>query len=142
MDAHPDQPISVAAHPLVLVVDDSVDVIRLIALVLRGAYEVIFATSGPVALELAHKRLPQVILLDLEMPGMSGIDVAKALRESAVTQGIPVMFVSADDPRTWSAVGLPSQGADLSDIGWIRKPFSARDVNDAISGLLARGNTP
>ena len=142
MDAHPDQPISVAAHPLVLVVDDSVDVIRLLALVLRGSYEVIFATSGQVALELAHKRLPQAILLDLEMPGMSGIDVAKALRGSVQTQRIPVVFVSADDPRTWSVAGLPPEGPQFTDIGWIRKPFTAQSVQDAVRSLLAEGITP
>ena len=112
---------------LVLVIDDSVDVVRLLALILSATCDVIFATNGAQGLELARRRLPDLILLDVEMPGMDGRQVWRALQTAPELRQIPVVFVSAEDPR---------RHPEMDAVGWIRKPFSAQVVQNDVRGRL------
>ncbi len=137
MRTHTGTTLSQADRPLVLIVDDSVDVVRLLALILAETCDVIFATSGAQGLELARARLPALVLLDLEMPGLDGRAVWQLLREGAATRAIPVVFVSAEDPRHG-----PPADPDLQSVGWIAKPFSGLDVQAAVRARLAGETLP
>ncbi len=134
MRAKPSKTSSTADRPLVLVVDDSVDVVRLLALLLSEKYDVIFATNGATGLELAIKRQPSLILLDLEMPGMNGREVWQRLRANEATQQIPVVFVSAD-----AVTCGEGDDARIGQAPWIRKPFAAQVVHSTVAACLATG---
>ena len=81
----------------VLVVDDEQDFCRLVkrSLEAEGKFQVIMAIDGISALQLARKEKPDIILLDVMMPGMSGGEVAEALQEDPATRAIPIIFVTA-----------------------------------------------
>ena len=105
----------------VLVVDDEPEIVR----VLRGYleqsnYTVIAAYSGPEALRRARTESPDLILLDIMLPGMDGIDVCKALRQSS---NVPIIMLTARVEETDRVLGL-ELGAD----DYVTKPFSPREV--------------
>ncbi|MBN9392705.1 MAG: response regulator [Chloroflexi bacterium] len=85
---------------LVLVVDDEESLCELLAEVLSGDYEVIKAFNGKAALELARERKPDIIISDVMMPHMSGVEMLRALRDDAETEKIPVILLSAAPPRS------------------------------------------
>jgi diguanylate cyclase (GGDEF)-like protein len=110
--------------PLVLLVDDDPD-LRAVAemqLTLRG-FKVIQAEGGEEALELARTKFPDVILLDMMMPGMSGADVLRALHADPQTEDIPVIFLSAV-----SGTEDRVQGLDGGAVDWIVKPHDPREL--------------
>ncbi|CAM2005303.1 response regulator [Acanthopleuribacter pedis] len=79
----------------ILVVDDAPDNIQLLSAVLSRAYKVKAATHGEKALKIANKiPPPDMIVLDVVMPGMDGFQVCEALKQSETTRGIPVVFLS------------------------------------------------
>ncbi len=80
---------------LVLVVDDEESLCELLAEVLAGDYKVIKAFNGKAAFELARERKPDIIISDVMMPHMSGVELLKALRENSETEHIPVILLSA-----------------------------------------------
>ena len=84
---------------LVLVVDDEESLCELLAEVLSGEYEIIKAFNGKTAFELASQRKPDIIISDVMMPHMSGVELLKALRENSETAHIPVILLSAAPPR-------------------------------------------
>lgn len=85
---------------LVLVVDDEESLCELLAEVLSGDYEVIKAFNGKTALELARERKPDIIISDVMMPHMSGVEMLKALRTNSETENIPVILLSAAPLRS------------------------------------------
>jgi len=103
---------------LILVVDDDEPILLLMQNVLREfQFEALTASTGEVALELVRRKRPDLILLDLNMPGMSGGAVIDALRAEA-TDGVPVPIVILS--------GDPVSGSELRDLGAvdaIQKPF-------------------
>jgi len=106
----------------VLIVDDTPENIDVLSAVLEGlGCELMVATSGPRALELASRRRPDLILLDVMMPGMDGFEVCRQLKADMALAEVPVIFVTAraDDISTGFAVG----GAD-----YITKPINADEV--------------
>jgi two-component system, OmpR family, KDP operon response regulator KdpE len=107
--------------PRVLVVDDEPEVLRTLRLVLAGnGYEVITAESGEDALaELAH-RLPDVIVLDLMLPGIGGLEVLRQVRERST---VPVIVLSARGEELTKVQAL-DEGAD----DYIAKPFGAKEL--------------
>lgn len=114
----------------VLVVDDEKDLLDLITYNLqRNGYTVLTATSGDAALALAEKNLPDLVLLDLMLPGMNGTDVARKLKADPRTAAIPIIMLTAKSEETDVIVGL-TLGAD----DYVCKPFSMKI-------LLARMNT-
>src|ERR1700729_3435198 len=83
------------AMPRVLIVDDTPANFTLLSgLLLERGYEVTVATNGPRALALAEAKTPDLIMLDVTMPDMSGLDVCRALKANEVTRAIPVLFLS------------------------------------------------
>ena len=101
-----------------LLVDDDPGTIQILRRILSRYTEIRFATSGPVALELARKQAPDLIVLDYEMPGVSGADTFLALRAEPGLKDIPVIFVT-------SHVGtqLESEMLDLGAADFIAKPL-------------------
>lgn len=109
---------------VVLVVDDASDG-RLLAracLTLAG-YEVIEAAGGAEALALAERSPPDVMLLDVCMPGMDGFAVCTALRSREATRGLPVLMVSADSDRV-----AISKGFAVGAVDFLAKPFRAEEL--------------
>ena len=108
--------------PKVLVVDDVPDNVKLLAYELSDhGYEVVTAHDGPKALRLARETLPDVILLDVMMPGMDGIEVCRRLKADPLLRTIPVVMVSARE-REDDVV----QGFDAGAQDYITKPFNTR----------------
>ncbi|GEM_PF-1269695 len=120
--------------PLILLVDDVPANLHVLAAALRAGYRVKTATSGAAALELvAGGDLPQLILLDLMMPGMSGIQVMRRLREQPETDDIPVIFITADTSEQSQLEGL-DQGAD----DYLNKPVVPAVLLARVSNILLR----
>lgn len=104
----------------ILIVDDMPANIKVLGQVLRNEYEIVIATSGPKALELAASdNPPDLVLLDIEMPGMDGYEVCKRLKNEDKTRNISIIFVTAkkeEDDET--------RGLELGAVDYIVKPFS------------------
>lgn len=88
----------------ILIVDDTPTNIEILLAILEGDYDLSFATSGPKALELVAKGIkPDLILLDVMMPGMDGYEVCAALKADPASRDIPVIFITAKtDPASES----------------------------------------
>ncbi|MBA3333960.1 MAG: response regulator [Actinobacteria bacterium] len=131
--AHPGGP-PATALPLVLIVDDNEKNLKLARDVLRAAgLRTLEAASGGEGIALAAEQLPDVILLDLRLPDMDGIDVARKLRGGARTAHIPVVALSAlqsEDDGDWLfAAGFA---------GYIKKPISVTEFPDQVRRFCAR----
>ena len=104
----------------VLVVDDEIHIIRILNYKLTSAgYEVLQARDGNEALEVASRDKPDLIFLDIMMPGISGFEVLESLKQDPATRDIPVVILSAkgqDSDR--------SRGLGLGVVDYIVKPFS------------------
>lgn len=96
----------------VLLVDDAPENLRILSESLRDDYTIMFAKNGPDALRLARRQPPDLILLDVIMPGMDGYEVCRRLKGDAATRDIPIMFITAQNEETDEATGL-SLGAGL-----------------------------
>ena len=123
--------------PLILVVDDEPTTVQLIEFVLqRQGYRTKAAIDGPGALEAVKKFSPDLIVLDVLMPGMSGLDVCHRLKSDAQTSHIPVVILSALGGETEVQAGL-SAGADA----YLLKPFQPVElmkyVEDILKGRVA-----
>ena len=120
-----------ANDPLVLAVDDEAGILRLIKLELAGqGFRVITASSGEEALTVAETQRPEIVLLDIVMPGMTGLETLRALRER---WNIPVILVTARDREIDKVRGL-EMGAD----DYIVKPFGADEMAARIRAVLRR----
>jgi len=122
----PDAPeqASATAQPVVLVIDDQQANVRMVgALLSRSGYEVLPALSGGEGLELARSRKPDVVLLDMRMPGMDGFEVLKHLREDPETSDVPIIFLTADNDRE-NLISAFASGAN----DYITKPFVAKEL--------------
>lgn len=102
----------------ILIVDDQRSNIVVLSNILRPSYTVIAAKDGPAAIEIAKTMKPDLILLDIVMPGMSGFEVLTELKNSDDTMHIPVIFVTGMDSDESEAKGLR-----LGAVDYITKPF-------------------
>jgi CheY-like chemotaxis protein len=110
--------------PRVLIVDDTPANLTLLSdLLLQRGYDVAVATNGPRALALAEVKTPDVIMLDITMPEMSGFEVCRALKANEVTRGIPVLFLSALDDVADKVAAFQAGGVD-----YVTKPFQVEEV--------------
>jgi diguanylate cyclase (GGDEF)-like protein len=123
---------SAAARPLVLVVDDDPDLRALARLQLSEGFDVLQAASGAECVRLAAEHVPDVILLDMMMPGMDGGQVLTALSDQPKTHDIPVIFLSALDGTDDRVRGLEGGAVD-----WISKPVDSRELVARV-GVAAR----
>jgi two-component system phosphate regulon response regulator PhoB len=120
-----------------LVADDEPDVLALVSLHLqRAGYDVLKADDGEHALRLAREEEPALVVLDLMMPGLSGLEVAKLLKQSSQTARIPVLMLTAKADEVDRIVGLEI-GAD----DYVTKPFSPREIVLRVQSILRRMET-
>jgi DNA-binding response OmpR family regulator len=118
----------------VLVVDDEREVQDLVATALGGAgLDVICASDGPSGLEIALAHRPDVIILDLRMPGLDGLEICRRLRANDCTQATPLIMLTASSEETDRVVGL-ELGAD----DYVSKPFSPRELIARVRAMLRR----
>lgn len=120
----------------ILVVDDKPDNLRLMAEVLQGeGYTVRVATGGEQALQSVQARLPDLILLDIKMPDLDGLEVCRRLKADPATRDVPVIFLSALREHEDKLRGFGAGGVD-----YITKPFIAEEVLARIRTHLALHN--
>ncbi|MEI6872254.1 MAG: response regulator, partial [Verrucomicrobiota bacterium] len=118
----------------ILVADDEPDVLDLVALNLqRAGFDVLKADDGEQALRLARDEMPALLVLDLMMPGLSGLEVTKLLKQSPQTARIPVVMLTAKADEVDRIVGL-ELGAD----DYVTKPFSPREIVLRVQSVLRR----
>jgi diguanylate cyclase (GGDEF)-like protein len=120
-----------AARQTILLVDDAPANLEALNAVLGSDYELVFATSGPEALEQAREQLPDLILLDVMMSGMNGYEVCRHLKADERTRGIPVIFVTAMDHEEDETAGL-----DAGAIDYLTKPVRASIVRARVRNHL------
>jgi len=119
---------------VVLVADDDADIRDLVAFKLEQAgLEVIAVEDGETALEQARAEQPALAVLDISMPGLSGIDVCRMLRADPATSGMLIIMLTARVQEQDVESGF-SAGAD----DYVTKPFSPRELVSRIQALLSR----
>jgi diguanylate cyclase (GGDEF)-like protein len=116
---------------IVLIVDDMAANIEVLNGVLDEDYEILFATNGKDAVEIAVDQLPDIILLDVIMPDMDGYEVCASLKANYRTQNIPVVFITAMDQEEEESKGLNAGGID-----YITKPVRPSIVKARVRNHL------
>ncbi len=120
-----------ATRGRVLVVDDDLALAEMLGIVLRGeGFEPVFCADGATAVQAFRETQPEVILLDLMLPGMGGIDVCRAIR---LESGVPIVMLTAKSDTVDVVVGLES-GAD----DYIVKPFKPKELVARIRARVRR----
>jgi DNA-binding response OmpR family regulator len=118
----------------VLVVDDDPEIVGMVSLRLsRRGYRVITASDGNEALETARRERPELVLLDVMMPGRNGWEVARALRHDPVTEKMRIVMLTAIGENV-NEITSPLYGADAH----IDKPFDFAVLEKTIAKLLER----
>ena len=115
----------------ILIVDDEPKIVELVQLYLeKDSYRVVSALDGKTGLELARRERPDLIILDLNLPGMDGLEVCRALRKES---NVPIIMLTARDEDVDKIIGL-ELGAD----DYITKPFSPREVVARVKAVFRR----
>jgi two-component system, OmpR family, alkaline phosphatase synthesis response regulator PhoP len=117
----------------ILVIDDEPEIVRLVRDYLeRGGFEVATATTGEDALRVARQRHPDLVILDLNLPGVDGLDVARTLRRDG---DVPIIMLTARTEEVDRVAGL-ELGAD----DYVTKPFSPREIVARVRAVLRRSD--
>ena len=118
-----------------LVVEDDQDIVEIIEYhFAREGYTILSATDGEKGLEIARKEKPAAVILDLMLPGLDGIEVARRLKQDPDTMGIAIVILTAKGEESDIILGL-GVGADE----YIVKPFNPREVVARVKAVLRRG---
>lgn len=115
----------------VLIVDDEISNIEILSAVLEDDYDIYFATSGNEAIEIARTSLPDLIVLDVLMPGTDGYEVCSALKADPIIGDVPIIFATALGDR-----GAEVRGLTLGAIDYITKPISPIAVRARVRNHL------
>ncbi|MFA5286827.1 MAG: response regulator, partial [Candidatus Omnitrophota bacterium] len=119
----------------ILIVEDEKDIVKMLDYNLKKeGYKVIVADDGEYALDMAKSRQPDLILLDLMLPGLDGLEVCKELKNERKTKLIPIIMLTAKAQESDKVVGL-ELGAD----DYVTKPFSPRELMARMKAVLRRG---
>ncbi|MEO6951913.1 MAG: response regulator [Polyangia bacterium] len=120
--------------PVILIADDDPEILTLLGIRLsKGGYQVLEAQDGIIALEKAKKERPDLVLLDVMMPGKNGWEVAKALREDKSLNHLGIVMLTAIGERV-NEMTSPLYGAD----DYCDKPFDFADLEKKIRAVLAK----
>ncbi|MGA0933801.1 MAG: response regulator [Pseudohongiellaceae bacterium] len=120
----------------IIIIEDEPDILEVLSYNLkREGFEVFSATNGTLGLSLAEKELPDLILLDLMLPGMDGIEICSSIKNNPVTQNALIIMVTAKGEESDIVLGL-GVGAD----DYITKPFSPKELVARVKAVLRRGN--
>lgn len=128
-------PVTTASPPLVLVAEDDPDILELVATCLRAdGWEVLEAHDGRSALRIARERLPRVAVLDIRMPHVDGLEVARRLKGDRLTDSIALLVLTASVDGT-QPEHVRKAGADA----YLPKPFATARLCQTVRGLLQTG---
>ena len=118
----------------ILVVEDDFEIAQMLRIFFESkGYQVIIAPRGEKALELCQRRLPNIILLDILLPGIDGYEVCRRLKSNQQTKSVPVIFLTQKDERADQIIGL-GLGAD----DYITKPFDIAELESSVERLITR----
>jgi DNA-binding response OmpR family regulator len=117
----------------VLVIEDETEMRDILERLLSKKYEVIVSSGGRVGIELAVKELPDIVICDVLMPGVTGYNVLTALRSNPTTAQIPFIFLTAKILKDDMQLGM-----DLGADDYLTKPFTREDLFNAIAACLKR----
>ena len=124
-----------ANEQTIIVVEDDPNIADLLDTYLRGAqFRVLLANSGERGLELIAQHLPALVILDIGLPGIDGLDVCRSIRATPRISTTAVMFLTARDDEIDRVLGL-ELGAD----DYVTKPFSPREIVARVKAILRRG---
>jgi two-component system, OmpR family, response regulator len=127
------RPVNEPLRPLVLLVDDEASVVASLSYYLRkNGFDVISAADGVVGLETARKERPDVVVLDVMLPGLDGLEVCRRVRSES---DVPILMLTARGEEIDRVVGL-EMGAD----DYLTKPFSVRELMARLRSLLRRAS--
>lgn len=120
------------AHEKILIVDDSADTRLLLSMRLKASgYETVYAADALEAIMMAHQAQPDAILLDLGLPGSSGFLVLERLKAVSTLAPIPVVIVTAEEPKVAQAKALA-----LGAVDFLHKPVSQRALVETVEKAL------
>ena len=118
----------------ILIAEDEPDIRELVAFIMRFAgHEVVAGANGEEAVQLASQEMPDLILMDVRMPRMTGYDACRALKASPHLKDIPVVFLSAKGQDSEIQTGLEA-GAEE----YLLKPFAPDQLTERVKAILAR----
>ena len=118
--------------PRILVVDDEPDIVELIRHhLIREHYEVVTASDGSQALAQARATPPDLVVLDLMLPGVDGLEICRKLKSDTRTANVPIIMLTAKGEESDAVIGL-SQGAD----DYVRKPFGIKELVARVAARL------
>ena len=124
------------ARERVLVVDDERDILELVKYNLdKEGYQVTVVATGEDALAAARTRLPDIVILDLMLPGVDGLEVCRRLKADPTTRAIPIVMLTAKGDEADVVTGLELGASD-----YVTKPFSPRVLTARIRAVLRRGD--
>lgn len=124
-------------NPLILIVEDEPDLMAPLVFALRKeGFRTVSATTGAEGIKLARTERPDVLLLDWMLPDTSGTEVCRALRRDPLTEGLPIIMVTARSEEIDRVVGF-EMGVD----DYVAKPFSVRELALRVRALLRRAGT-
>ena len=118
----------------ILIAEDEPDIRELVAFTLRfGGYEVVTAMNGEEAVQFALRELPDMILMDVRMPRMTGYDACRVMKADPLLRHIPVVFLSAKGQETEIQTGL-NAGAEE----YLLKPFAPDQLTERVRAILLK----
>jgi len=121
-----------APRPTILIVDDTPDNLLLLSQLFKGEYRVRLAQTGAKAMEvLISNDPPDLVLLDIMMPGMDGFEVARLMREHPTSQSVPIIFVTA-----MASVDARLKGLDLGAVDFITKPIDPETLKPRVRNFM------
>jgi DNA-binding response OmpR family regulator len=121
-------------RPLILVADDDPDILALVSFRLeRAGYDIVAATNGEEAVEVALARRPDLAILDVMMPRLDGYEATRRLREQEDTSHIPVILLTARVQE-----GDVARGFDVGADDYVKKPFSPQELGARVQAVLGR----
>jgi len=120
---------------LILIVEDEKDIVKMLEYNLKKeGFKTASVSDGKKALDIVGKNRPDLIILDLMLPGMDGLEACKELKRDSKTAAIPIIMLTAKSQESYKIVGL-ELGAD----DYVTKPFSPRELVARIKAVLRRG---
>jgi len=123
---------------VILIVEDEADLQQVLAYNLRQAgHDVLTASSGEAALAIIRQRPPDLVVLDLMLPGVTGIEVCRVIKSDPTTRQVAVLILTAKGAEIDRVVGF-ELGAD----DYVVKPFSVRELALRVQAILRRGHEP
>jgi CheY-like chemotaxis protein len=122
----------IMAERKVLVADDEIHIVHVVTIKLRNnGYEVISAENGADAFTLACEEKPDIIVTDFQMPGMTGVELVRKLRQNETTKDIPVIMLTA---RGFAVEDKEKEELEISEL--LSKPFSPKELLRSIEDIL------